>query len=80
MYSIGATGFILGSGLATLGSPEMIVLGLVLNSLATVVTFVCFNAYVRDYMSRIDLGKCETLGSRLIGSEPEQDGCCERDC
>ncbi|WP_339106680.1 MFS transporter [Roseovarius rhodophyticola] len=61
MYSIGATGFIVGSGLAALGSPEMIVLGLVLNSLATVVTFVCFNAYVLDYISRIDLGKCETL-------------------
>ena len=61
MYGIGAMGFVIGSGLATLGSPEMIVLGLVLNSLATVVTFVCFNAYVLDYIARIELGKCETL-------------------
>ena len=61
MYGAGAMGFVIGSGLATLGSPEMIVLGLVLNSLATVVTFVCFNAYVLDYISRVDLGKCETL-------------------
>ena len=61
MYSIGAIGFVFGSGFATLGTPEMIVLGLVLNSLATVITFVCFNAYVLDYISRIDLGKCETL-------------------
>lgn len=61
MYGIGAMAFVIGSGLATLGSPEMIVLGLVLNSLATVVTFVCFNAYVLDYIARIELGKCETL-------------------
>ena len=61
MYGIGAMGFVIGSGLATLGSPEMIVLGLVLNSLATVVTFVCFNAYVLDYIARVELGKCETL-------------------
>lgn len=61
LYGIGAMGFVIGSGLAILGSPEMIVLGLALNSLATVVTFVCFNAYVLDYISRIDLGKCETL-------------------
>ncbi len=61
MYGIGAMAFVIGSGLATLGSPEMIVLGLVLNSLATVVTFVCFNAYVLDYIERVELGKCETL-------------------
>jgi MFS family permease len=61
MYSIGASGFVVGSGLAVLGTPEMIVLGLALNSLATVITFVCFNAYVLDYISRVELGKCETL-------------------
>lgn len=61
MYGIGAMAFVIGSGLATLGSPEMIVLGLVLNSLATVVTFACFNAYVLDYIARVELGKCETL-------------------
>jgi len=33
----------------------------VLNSLATVTTFVCFNAYVLDYIARVELGKCETL-------------------
>lgn len=61
MYAIGATGFILGSMVAIIGTPEMIVLSLVLNSLATVVTFVCFNAYVLDYIARVELGKCETL-------------------
>lgn len=61
MYSIGATGFVIGSGLAIIGTPEMIILALLLNSLATVITFVCFNAYVLDYISRVELGKCETL-------------------
>jgi hypothetical protein len=61
MYTIGAIGFILGSGLATLGTPEMIILSLVLNSMATVITFVCFNTYVLDYIARVELGKCETL-------------------
>ncbi|MEQ8368499.1 MAG: MFS transporter [Roseicyclus sp.] len=61
MYAIGASSFVVGSGLAMLGTPEAMVLSLVLNSLATVVTFVCFNAYVLDYVARIELGKCETL-------------------
>lgn len=61
IYSIGASGFVIGSFLAALGTPETIVLALALNSLATVITFVCFNAYVLDYISRVELGKCETL-------------------
>ena len=61
MYAIGATGYVIGSSAALVGTPQMIVLGLVLNSLATVTTFVCFNAYVMDYIARIELGKCETL-------------------
>ena len=61
MYAIGASGFVVGSALATMNTPEMIVLALALNSFATVVTFVCFNAYVLDYIARIELGKCETL-------------------
>ena len=60
MYAIGTTGFVVGSSLAVIGTPEMIVLSLVLNSVATVITFVCFNAYVLDYIARIELGKCET--------------------
>ncbi|MCX7560335.1 MFS transporter [Sulfitobacter sp. F26204] len=61
MYSIGASGFVMGSCLAAFGDPQMIVFALALNSLATVITFVCFNAYVLDYISRVELGKCETL-------------------
>ena len=61
MYSIGASGFVVGAFLAVIGTPEMIILALILSSLATVTTFVCFNAYVLDYISRVELGKCETL-------------------
>ncbi len=61
MYAIGGGAFVFGSGLAVIGTPMMIVLALALISLATVVTFVCFNAYVLDYIARIELGKCETL-------------------
>ena len=61
LYSIGAMLYILGSCLATTGSPELLVAGLVLNTMATVVTFVCFNAYVLDFIERVELGKSETL-------------------
>jgi ACDE family multidrug resistance protein len=61
MYSIGASCYVLAGGLAIVGTPEMMVLSLALNSLAAVTTFVCFNAYVLDYINRIELGKCETL-------------------
>lgn len=61
LYSIGALLYILGSCLATTGMPELLVAGLVLNTMATVVTFVCFNAYVLDFIERVELGKSETL-------------------
>lgn len=61
MYALGGSGFVAGSLLAVIGTPEMIVASLVLNSMATVTTFVCFNAYVLDYVARVELGKCETL-------------------
>ena len=66
MYSIGAILFVLGSGLATTGSPLAIIAGLFLNTIATVTTFVCFNAYILDYIGKIELGKCET--SRMFYS------------
>lgn len=61
MYGAGASGYVMSALLAVTGQPEMIVAALVLNSLATVTTFVCFNAYVLDYIARVELGKCETL-------------------
>ncbi len=61
LYTLGALSYVLGSALATTGTPEMIVLSLALNMMATVVTFVCFNAYVLDFIERVELGKSETL-------------------
>ena len=61
IYTIGLLSYIVGSGLAITGEPEMILLSLAMNSIATVVVFVCFNAYVLDYIARIELGKSETL-------------------
>ncbi len=60
VYGMGALSFVLGSGLAAMGTPALTVLGLTLNSVATVTTFVCFNAYVLDYIARTQLGKSET--------------------
>ncbi|GGL53252.1 MFS transporter [Wenxinia marina] len=61
LYAAGASSFVLGSLIAINGAPAAIVLGLALISTATVVCFVCFNAYVLDYIARIELGRSETL-------------------
>ncbi len=65
-YSAGCLMFMAGAILAIQGSPAAVVGALALNTIATVVTFVCFNAYVLDYISRIELGRCET--SRMFCS------------
>ncbi|MDA0237994.1 MAG: MFS transporter [Proteobacteria bacterium] len=61
IYSAAVLSYVVGSGFAVFGTPGLLVLALVLNSIATVVAFVCCNAYVLDYIARIELGKCETL-------------------
>ena len=66
VYVSGASMFVTGSLLATLGTPGTIVTGLLLTTIATVTTFVCFNAYVLDYIAKIELGRCET--SRMFYS------------
>ena len=60
IYSIGALVFMVGSLLASIGNPTTIIIGLFLNTIATVTVFVCFNAYVLDYIRKIELGDCET--------------------
>ncbi|SFR52365.1 MFS transporter [Litoreibacter janthinus] len=66
VYILGASFFVTGALLAIKGSPEATVLGLLLTTISTVITFVCFNAYVLDYIARIELGRCET--SRMFYS------------
>lgn len=66
VYIIGATCFVAGALIAIQGSPTAIVAALLLITISTVTTFVCFNAYVLDYIARIELGRCET--SRMFYS------------
>ncbi len=66
VYVFGASLFVLGSLLAIQGAPASIVTGLLMTTVATVTTFVCFNAYVLDYIAKIELGRCET--SRMFYS------------
>ena len=66
VYVTGVSFFVMGALLASLGSPPAIIAGLLLTTMATVITFVCFNAYVLDYIAKIELSRCET--SRMFYS------------
>ena len=66
IYSIGSTMFFVGSLVTILDGPVPAIIGLSLTTFATVTTFVCFNAYVLDYVAKTNLGKYET--SRLFYS------------
>jgi MFS transporter, ACDE family, multidrug resistance protein len=66
VYIIGALMFSVGSLITITGTPAAVVVGLLLNTVGVVLTFVCFNAYVLDYISKIELGDCET--SRMFYS------------
>ena len=61
LYVLGVLFYIVGNGIAVIGTPVAIVTSLALNFFATVIVYVCLNAYVLDYISRIELGKSETL-------------------
>jgi MFS family permease len=61
MYTFGALMMIAGGACAALGGPWLLPLGLAATTMATVITFVCVNAYILDYIERSSLGECETL-------------------
>ena len=61
MYSTGSLLYIVGAALAIHGGPVAVPMALVANAAATVTTFVCFNAYVLDYVSRSELGRGQSL-------------------
>ncbi|WP_027258191.1 MFS transporter [Leisingera aquimarina] len=65
-YSLGGLMFIASASFAIEGSPVSVLAALALNTVAAVTTFICFNAYVLDYISRMELGQCET--SRMFYS------------
>lgn len=61
MYTFGALLYMLGAALAVQGGPVAVPLALLANAAATATTFVCFNAYVLDYIERANLGKSQSL-------------------
>lgn len=61
MYTGGCILYFLGMSLAFLGTPLSVTLSLMANAMATATTFVCFNAYVLDYVERENLGRGQSL-------------------
>ena len=61
MYSLGCGFYLLSMGLALLGHAALMPLALLSMVLATATCFVCFNAYVLDYVARHDLGRTQSL-------------------
>jgi MFS family permease len=61
MYTLGTLLYILGAALAVHGSAISVPLALMANAGATATTFVCFNAYVLDYIDRSNLGKAQSM-------------------
>lgn len=66
IYGTGLSLNILGASLAIGGGAGGVISALALNTVGTVMTFVCLNAYVLDYVARVELGRCET--SRMLYS------------
>ncbi|SNR48215.1 MFS transporter [Puniceibacterium sediminis] len=60
IYGLGASLFTIGTACALTGSAAGVIAALACTTLSTVITFVCFNAYVLDYIDKIELGACET--------------------
>lgn len=60
LYTLGGVFYILGCSLGMLGG-SMVMAALVCCTLGTVTCFICLNAYVLDYIAKIDLGRTETL-------------------
>lgn len=61
VYTAGTLLYLCSAALAIHGGPTATALALLTNTIATVIVFVCFNAYVLDYVAKVELGRCETL-------------------
>jgi len=60
MFTMGAGLYVLGNSLAIAGG-NLLAAGLLCNAIATVTVFICLNAYVLDYIAKVELGRSETL-------------------
>ena len=61
LYSGGVASYVVSGALVIFGDSQLVVVALMINMAATVTVFVCFNAYVLDYVASRELGRCETL-------------------
>ncbi len=60
-YSGGCGLYLCGMALAIIGTPLAVQAALICLAMATAATFVCFNAYVLDYIDRADLGRNQSM-------------------
>lgn len=60
-FSAGACLLAAGATTALQGGPVLTPLGLAMTNIAVVTIFICFNAYLLDYIERTELGRSETL-------------------
>lgn len=60
LYTLGALLYLAGTAAAVLGGTPWVLVTVICNTMATVITFVCFNAYVLDFIPRRDLSRAES--------------------
>ncbi len=61
VYTLGTCFYLLGASLALHGGALATGFALLSLTLGTVTCFVCLNAYVLDYIPRLDLGRCQSV-------------------
>jgi ACDE family multidrug resistance protein len=61
VYSAGCGFYLISMVLFVMGTALSVQLGILIMGIATVTCFVCFNAYVLDYVPRADLGRTQSL-------------------
>ncbi len=61
MYSFGASLYLVAMTLAIIGGPVAVPLAVMCSAMATATTFVCFNAYVLEYINRSELGRVQSM-------------------
>jgi ACDE family multidrug resistance protein len=59
-YTTGCVLYMCGMALAIIGTTWSVPLAIIFNAMATATTFVCFNAYVLDYVDRANLGRSQS--------------------
>ena len=59
-YTAGVCLYLVGNALGALGTAWSVPMALMCNAMATVTIFVCLNAYVLDYVERVDLGRSQS--------------------